>query len=447
MDDLSLEQAVDLLRQGVVVAISDAADGRLDASLAQPLSVFDRQVLRPAVGMMDEPCALDGAAIIDSLFEGIENETCVRCLARPPANDAARVSAWVDFVEPMGIKTVIFDEIQELRHGRSTDKGLAAHAFCEQAEYKLGLSATPIYNYGSEIFSVVEYIAPGALGSWGEFVVNWCTNVGSHWIVTEPEALGAYLQEEGIALRRTCADEEVASTLPPLSKTLIEVDWDDGAVQTDRELQVRLAQRVLNGRFHDSGTAARELNMLLRQETGLAKARSTVAYVRTLAEAGEPVLVGGWHRAVYDIWMERLADLKPVMYTGSESQPQKRRAYEAFVRGETNIMVMSLRSGAGIDGLQKAASHVVFGELDWSPQVHVQFTGRLLRTGQERPVTAHYLHVDGGSDPVLMSTLGLKASQSHGILNPYGGMSEATPIDESRIKQLAKDVLERSERG
>ena len=58
-------------------------------------------------------------------------------------------------------------------------------------------------------------------------------------------------------------------------------------------------------------------------------------------------------------------------------------------------------------------------------------------------MTAHYLHVDGGSDPVIMSTLGLKASQSHGILNPYGGMSEATPVDESRIKQLAQAVLER----
>lgn len=322
---------------------------------------------------------------------------------------------------------------------------MAAHAFCDKVDYKLGLSATPIYNYGSEIFSVVEYIAPGALGSWGEFIVNWCTSIGTHWIVKEPEALGAYLQEEGIALRRTCADEEVASTLPPLSKAVIEVDWDDGAVQTDRELQRRLAQRVLSGRFHDSGTAARELDMLLRQETGLAKARSVAAYVRTLAEAGEPVLVAGWHRAVYDIWMERLADLKPVMFTGSESQPQKRLSYDAFVNGDTNVMVMSLRSGAGVDGLQKRAAHVVFGELDWSPQVHVQFTGRLHRTGQERPVTAHYLHVDGGSDPVIMSTLGLKASQSHGILNPYGGMSKSTPIDESRIKQLAQAVLERLE--
>ena len=40
-----------------------------------------------------------------------------------------------------------------------------------------------------------------------------------------------------------------------------------------------------------------------------------------------------------------------------------------------------------------------------------------------------------------MSTLGLKASQSHGILNPFGGMVEATPVNEGRIKELARLVL------
>lgn len=354
----------------------------------------------------------------------------------------SNIAAWADMPEPLGIKTVIFDEVQELRHGRSTDKGRGAVAFCAAAEYRLGLSATPIYNYGSEIFNVVEFIAPGALGSWSEFTINWCTTNGSHWIVKEPEALGAYLQEEGIALRRTCADQEVASTLPPLSKVVIEVDWDDGAETTDRELQRRLATRVLHGSFVERGMAARELDLLLRQETGIAKAASVAAYVRTLAEAGEPVLVAGWHRAVYKTLMDRLADLNPVMFTGSESQPAKQKAKQAFMRGETNIMLMSLRSGAGLDGLQNRAAHVVFGELDWSPQVHVQFTGRLHRTGQSRPVTAHYLFVNGGSDPVIMATLGLKASQSHGILNPFAGANEATPIDETRIRQLAKAILD-----
>ncbi|WP_206018357.1 SNF2-related protein [Roseovarius nitratireducens] len=353
----------------------------------------------------------------------------------------SNIAAWVDMIEPMGLRTVIFDEIQELRHGEATEKGRAAASICSMVENRLGLSATPIYNYGSEIFNVVEYIAPGALGSWPEFITNWCVSHGTHWIVKDPEALGAFLQEEGITLRRTNDHAEVAATLPGLSKTVIEVDWDDGAVQTDRELQVKLAQRVLGGSFHERGIAARELNMLMRHETGVAKARSVAAYVRTLVESGEPVLVGAWHREVYNILLERLADLNPMMFTGSESTAAKKKASQAFIEGDTNVMLMSLRSGAGIDGLQTRAAHVVYAELDWSPQVHVQFTGRLHRHGQTRPVTAHFLHVNGGSDPAIMAALGLKASQSHGILNPFGGASEATPVNETRIRQLAKSIL------
>lgn len=357
----------------------------------------------------------------------------------------SNIAAWVDVIEPMGIRTVIFDEVQELRHGQTTEKGRAAAAICSVVPHRLGLTATPIYNYGSEIFNVVEYIAPGALGSWPEFVTNWCTSHGTHWIVKEPEALGAYLQEEGVTLRRTNEDAEVASSLPGLSKTIIEVDWDDGAVATDRELQERLAQRVLAGSFHERGLAARELNVMMRHETGVAKARSVAAYVRTLVEAGEPVLVGAWHREVYDILRYRLSDFGPAMFTGSETAAGKRRAKQAFMDGETRVLLMSLRSGAGIDGLQQRAAHVVCAELDWSPQVHVQFTGRLHRHGQERPVTAHFLHVNGGSDPAIMSALGLKASQSHALLNPYGGQGEATPIDETRIRHLAKTILKDGE--
>lgn len=357
----------------------------------------------------------------------------------------SNIGAWADYAATLGCRAVIFDEIQELRHGRGTEKGRGAAAFAEAAEAVIGLTATPIYNYGSEIWNVVEFIAPGALGSWDEFTLNWCRVHGSHWVVTDPAALGSFLQQEGIALRRTCADAEVALTLPPLSKTLVEVDWNEGDAQSDRELQMALAQRVLSGTFVQRGSAARELDLLMRQETGIAKARAAAAYARTLVEAGEPVILAGWHREVYRIWQEALADLHPVMFTGTESQAQKRRARDAFCGGESDIIIMSLRSGAGLDGLQHRAAHVVYGELDWSPQVHVQVTGRLHRQGQRRPVTAHYLHVDGGSDPVVMSMLGLKASQSHGILNPFGGAETATPIDETRIRQLARAVLEREE--
>jgi SNF2 family DNA or RNA helicase len=355
----------------------------------------------------------------------------------------SNIAAWADYAERLGIKSLILDECQELRHGRATDKGQGVERFLDVADNVIGLTATPIYNYGSEIFNVVNMIEPGVLGGWQDFINNWCRSDGTHWLVEDPRALGSYLREIGLVLRRTSESAEVAQTLPPLRKMVVEVGWNEGDAESDRDLQRRLAERVISGSFHHRGMAARELDMLLRRETGVAKARAVAAYVRNLCESGERVLLAGWHRDVYAIWNKVLADLNPVMFTGSESQAQKARSKAAFCGGDARVMMMSLRSGAGLDGLQHHASHVVYGELDWSPQVHVQFTGRLHRTGQQNPVTAHFLHVDGGSDPTILGVLGLKAAQSQGISDPFDDITEATQLDTGRMTALARAVLER----
>src|ERR1043165_5129308 len=76
----------------------------------------------------------------------------------------------------------------------------------------------------------------------------------------------------------------------------------------------------------------------------------------------------------------------------------------------------SLRNMEGTTRKRRATR--VDGELDWSPQVHKQCIGRLNRDAQESPVTAVYLHAAGGSDPVILQTLGVKRAQSEGIINP-----------------------------
>jgi hypothetical protein len=53
-----------------------------------------------------------------------------------------------------------------------------------------------------------------------------------------------------------------------------------------------------------------------------------------------------------------------VFFTGRESQAEKHEAKRAFCSGESKVLIMSLRAGAGLDGLQRVASIVVFGELD-----------------------------------------------------------------------------------
>lgn len=164
-----------------------------------------------------------------------------------------------------------------------------------------------------------------------------------------------------------------------------------------------------------------------------------------IVESGEPVLLAGWHRDVYDIWCKELSDLKPVMYTGSESPAQKEESKRKFISGESDLMMISLRSGVGLDGLQERCRIVVLGELDWSPKVHEQIIGRIDRdkiTGDNNHVTAIYLVSDSGSDPAVIDILGLKSSQSSGITDPLQAIEE-NYVDESRIKKIAEQYLKR----
>ena len=191
----------------------------------------------------------------------------------------------------------------------------------------------------------------------------------------------------------------------------------------------------------ERGQAARELDMFMRHQTGVAKASSVAAYVRILLENGEPVLLSGWHRDVYDIWMKELAEFNPVLYTGSESPAAKQKAKEDFISGKTNLFIISNRSGIGLDGLQHRCNHVVIGELDWSPMVHKQIIGRVDRDGREGgEVFVHYPVCDFGSDPFIIDLLGLKSSQAFGITDPLAAIPQQYS-DDSRIKMMVKSIL------
>ncbi len=349
----------------------------------------------------------------------------------------SNIAGWVDVLKGGLLKSIAFDEVQELRHGRGTAKGEACSIAASQARMRLGLTATPIYNYGDEIHAVMEFIEPGLLGDRWEFMREWC---GGSKIVRDPDGLGAYLRDTGYFLRRTEDDEVVSASMPPANVVEWEVDFDQGAADSEEALTRMLAMTVLRGNFVEAGKAARELDVKMRHMTGVAKARSVAAYVKLLLQDVERVVLAGWHRDVYDIWREELGGFAPVLYTGSESAAGKQRSVEAFTQGDARVFMLSLRSGIGLDGLQQHCRDVVFGELDWSPQVHHQIIGRLRRPGQPGQVTAHYLHTNEGSDPVLLETLGIKSDQSRGINDP-GVTAKPRYSDSSRIQRLARHVL------
>jgi SNF2 family DNA or RNA helicase len=88
-----------------------------------------------------------------------------------------KLPGWADTLDGV-VKSIVFDECQELRH-RGTQKYTAAEQVAHSCDYRLGLSATPIYNYGGEIWNVCNIITPNALGNWDEFSRHWCDFKGN----------------------------------------------------------------------------------------------------------------------------------------------------------------------------------------------------------------------------------------------------------------------------
>lgn len=349
----------------------------------------------------------------------------------------SQLLGWIDTFEDGFFKSVHYDEIQELRTGTVSGKGRAAKRLSEMAEYRLALSATPIYNYGVEIWNIMQFIDPEILGSHDEFLREWCVD-GKE--VRDPDALGSFLREQHVMIRRT--KKEVNQHMPPINTIIEYIETDESALKSVEDLARQLAIKTTVGTFMERGRAGRELDLLMRHATGVAKALNVARYAKIFLDANVPIILTGWHRDVYEIWLRELENYKPAMFTGSESERQKNESVRRFIEGDTNVFILSLRSGAGLDGLQHRCSTVIYGEIDWSPKVHEQIVGRVDREGQVEQVSAIYLLADEGSDPPMVEILGIKSSQASGIIDP-GRQFEARHTDKSRIRALASQYLSR----
>lgn len=362
-----------------------------------------------------------------------------------------KLAGWADHLAGE-VKTVIFDECQELRRAEAA-KTTAAGQITDGAKFCMGLSGTPVFNFGGEAYNILDVIRPGCLGEREEFAREWGVSSGDkidtkfeggHLKVRARE-LGTYLHEEGLLLHRTW--EEVGRERPEQALKIphtIEAETD--LIEEATSDAKALAELILSKATtqQEVFAAERDLDNKIRQATGVAKAPYVADFVRMLLEGEEKVVVWAWHRAVYAILNAALEEFKPIMYTGSESDVAKRRAEEVFIKGDARVLLMSLRSGAGLDGLQEACNTGVFAELDWAPPIHDQCLGRLPRPGQKKPVVGYYLLTESGSDPGLVELLDVKRMQSEPIRNPKAELFEPTAQDPSdRIKQLAESVLER----
>lgn len=354
-----------------------------------------------------------------------------------------QLAAWKEALLELAPRTVIFDEVQELRH-KGTQKYSAASAVSMQANSAWGLSGTPIYNKGIEIHSVLNILDYHCLGDEDSFTKEWCSGYGSD-TVEDPDLLGQYLREEGLILRRTFDDPAVGINLPPMRHVVQVIGRDEGTFQAMMEQCIALAHGYEDVKsWHLKGQIGRYIENEARRAIGEAKAPFVAEFVRGLVQAGERVLLAAHHHTVHEKLVQLLADCNAVKITGKETEAQKDEAQRKFQDGEAQVIILALRSVAGLDGLQGMGTVVVNAELDWSPGVHSQLAARLRRMGfnKAREFLMTWYLVGGGIDETIQEALGIKVGQFVGIVGDKKHTAEHDVLAQQAAESHLVSVIE-----
>ncbi|KAL6452086.1 ULS1 ATP-dependent helicase ULS1 [Candida maltosa Xu316] len=118
---------------------------------------------------------------------------------------------------------------------------------------------------------------------------------------------------------------------------------------------------------------------------------------------GEKIIVFSQFTTLFDLIRLVLANQKiPFLrYDGTMNVEQKNTVIKEFYRSDTNVLLLSLRSGnAGLT--LTCANHVIIMDPFWNPYVEEQAMGRAHRIGQDREVHVHRVLIEGTVESRIM---------------------------------------------
>ncbi|MDC1136730.1 DEAD/DEAH box helicase [Nitrosopumilus sp.] len=324
-----------------------------------------------------------------------------------------------DDLEKVGIRTIVCDEVHNLR-SKTTQKYKAVKklAALPTVQYRIGLSGTPIYNRGSEIWPIIDILKPGLLGSFKEFCEYFCyVNDKGKAIVLENKraSLRNELQKH-VMLRRKKADVLKELKDKVRYKEVIASDTEFYLEELDKIWKkLEAEQKEAQTEFSKSASYHRAIQSE-RQIAGVAKLPHVINFVKNIMEIEESVVVFCHHKVIHKLLHESLQEFSPVSIIGGQSDALRQDQIDKFQKGESKLMIAGIRAGnVGINLTR--AKYVIFAELDWSPAIHRQAEDRLHRIGQKNTVFAYYLIGNGTLDDHVASILVDKSYEIDAIMD------------------------------
>uniref|UniRef100_A0A6M3JNW4 Putative helicase n=1 Tax=viral metagenome TaxID=1070528 RepID=A0A6M3JNW4_9ZZZZ len=307
------------------------------------------------------------------------------------------------------------DESQAIK-GRSQ----RSRAFLElKAQRKILLTGSPMFNRPEELWTSLKWLNPVEWNNYYYFAVRYCAaqRMRNRIVTGGASNTGELFKKLRSTLMIRRLKVGVLPNLPPKVRQVIELPChNDELVRNElqaweayEKARAEVADLVKHERVHESDktfrlrimqlreTVRTRFNELarMRQAVAVYKLPALIAHLESAIDEHKVVCFAHHHQVIDAITS---AFTEHVVLDGRTPPAKRQEIVNKFQENPSvRLFVGGLRA-AGLGLTLTASSHVVFGEMDWTPAILSQAEDRCHRIRQKDSVLVQHLVLEGSLD-------------------------------------------------
>jgi SNF2 family DNA or RNA helicase len=361
----------------------------------------------------------------------------------------------IDQLREYQFHRVVLDEAQKIKN-RSANRTQAVRALA--ARHRVALTGTPVENQLSELWSIMDFLNPGLLGSETSFRETIAQPIERYGDERTAEQLRRLTRP--FILRRNKTDETIIDDLPEkveikeycnlseeqatlykaaTDELMGEIEQSDDMERRGQVLQLINALKAICNhprQYHQDGAQLEERSGKLERLESLAA---------EILDAGDRALIFTQYTSMAELIRRHLQDQlgRRVLYLHGGTPKNKRdEMVERFQSPDgPPFFLLSLRAG-GTGLTLTAANHVIHYDRWWNPAVEDQATDRTFRIGQTEDVQVRKLICEGTLEETIDETIERKRNLADQVLTDNDKWMTELSNDELReLVTLSEETL------
>lgn len=351
---------------------------------------------------------------------------------------------------------VAMDEAQKIKNP-SAAQTIALRSI--GAPHRVALTGTPLENHLSELWSIMDALNPGLLGTLARFRTRYVTPIERNGDATRAEQLRRFIRP--FVLRRLKNDPTVSCDLPekmemrvycnltPEQAALYEQAVASMLEQVDRATGIRRRGLILSTLTRLKQICNHPLQFL--KTTGKLDGRSgkcerLMEMMEEVLEEGDAALVFTQFREMGVILEQMLAqrlNTEVLFLHGGTPMKKRNELIDRFQneKDSARIFLLSLRAGGFGLNLTRA-NHVFHFDRWWNPAVEGQATDRAHRIGQTRRVQVHKFVCIGTVEERIDRLLTEKSALAENIVGSGDDwLTSLSTVELSEYLTLSNDAV------